>query len=316
MQKQKVITVKDYLRKGLHVGEILTEYSNDLRKSGSILESLSASKIIEYNSIYADTKLKANLHAAAEQIFNFVVALNPDILISMNGREKDVISFLTKLSKRIITTYNNVAEETGNPDAIPDLNDFVKSIDRIQDILAFRIVFSGADEDILIQRIYNTANQLIQFMISIGFVPEFASKNYDENATNGVSGVLPEYAKFYKDYIAFPKENGYKSLHIYFSDPKTGKSFELQLRTIMMDFYAEYGSSNHESYKEDEYTITDYVPDDVYFAKKRIKVANSLNLENINIPGFVAINTKQGVRVKDNVGFITPRILFNRNYVI
>ncbi len=47
-----------------------------------------------------------------------------------------------------------------------------------------------------------------------------------------------------KDYIASPKPNGYRSLHVivripvYFLDKKEFISVEVQLRTIAMDFWA------------------------------------------------------------------------------
>jgi len=58
-----------------------------------------------------------------------------------------------------------------------------------------------------------------------------------------------------KDYIANPKPNGYRSLHliislpIYFSDRKTEIPVEVQIRTIAMDFWA---SLEHQlKYKQD-----------------------------------------------------------------
>ena len=299
----KIFTLCNYLNRGLHIGEILDQYVKDLRNEGSTLESLSANKIVQYKSIYTDTKLKAKLHEAAENIFNRVIFLNPDLIISMTGREKSLVSFLTKLSKKIIDSYE--VEK-------PSVEDFVKNIDTIQDILAYRIVFSGADEDVLIGRIYQTANDLVEFMISLGFIPSFAARISDVPSER----ISPKYEKFFKDYISFPKENQYRSLHIYFSDPSTGKTFEIQFRTLMMDFHAEFGPSNHTDYKDEKYTVSNYVPDEVYFAKKRIKDIHSIELDKVNIPGFFAVNSHGEMKVIDNVGFITPRSLFSRNYVI
>ena len=47
-----------------------------------------------------------------------------------------------------------------------------------------------------------------------------------------------------KDYIANPKENGYRSLHlivtvpVFFADQKRDMKVEVQIRTIAMDFWA------------------------------------------------------------------------------
>jgi len=50
-----------------------------------------------------------------------------------------------------------------------------------------------------------------------------------------------------KDYIANPKSNGYRSLHIVLQ--KDGLPFELQIRTENMHKQAEHGSSGHWEYK-------------------------------------------------------------------
>jgi GTP pyrophosphokinase len=51
-----------------------------------------------------------------------------------------------------------------------------------------------------------------------------------------------------KDYIAFPKPNGYQSLHttIFTGD---GNIIEVQIRTKKMHQEAEYGAASHIGYK-------------------------------------------------------------------
>ncbi len=63
----------------------------------------------------------------------------------------------------------------------------------------------------------------------------------------------------YKDYIAFPKENGYKSLHGAYMDNEKN-FFEVQVRTQKMDADAEFGLNplsednlSHTEYKNNEY---------------------------------------------------------------
>jgi GTP pyrophosphokinase len=92
------------------------------------------------------------------------------------------------------------------------------NLDEVHDILAFRIIVAGHDDCYLA---LNTIHRLFE----------------------------PEPFRF-KDYIAEPKTNGYRSLHTSISD-RDGLVFEVQIRTAEMHRAAENGDSAHWRYHAD-----------------------------------------------------------------
>ncbi|OHA40285.1 MAG: hypothetical protein A3G59_01935 [Candidatus Taylorbacteria bacterium RIFCSPLOWO2_12_FULL_47_20] len=92
-----------------------------------------------------------------------------------------------------------------------------------------------------------------------------------------------------KDYIAFPKPNGYKSIHttIFVGD---GAIVEVQIRTKQMHIEAEFGVASHLTYKEGKKTsvglgllwITNLLP---FIGRKGDATKNSAN--NSEIPSWI-----------------------------
>lgn len=65
-----------------------------------------------------------------------------------------------------------------------------------------------------------------------------------------VHSTWPHIAKEFDDYIATPKDNGYKSIHTAVIGPE-GKALEVQIRTHQMHQESEHGVAAHWRYKED-----------------------------------------------------------------
>ena len=94
-----------------------------------------------------------------------------------------------------------------------------KSLDKMYDVIAFRIVLDGETEDVY-------------------------------HALGLVHSVWPPVPGRFKDYIALPKQNGYRSLHTTVIGPY-GERMEIQLRTRAMHESAEFGIAAHWKYKGD-----------------------------------------------------------------
>lgn len=85
-----------------------------------------------------------------------------------------------------------------------------------------------------------------------------SSFNPDKHSKVLVSGdniLIPGLEKLGKDYIHFPKEDGYQSFHISFelvnkNDPSLRIFSEVQIRTIAQHKYAESGPASHKDYKD------------------------------------------------------------------
>ena len=89
-----------------------------------------------------------------------------------------------------------------------------------------------------------------------------------------------------KDYIAFPKPNGYQALHttVFIGD---GNIVEVQIKTHKMYRYSEYGIASHLSYKEAEHRKN--VLAWVYALLPRSKKSNETdNTKSKNIPKWIS----------------------------
>ena len=69
------------------------------------------------------------------------------------------------------------------------------------------------------------------------------------DALQAIRTAYPSVADRLKDYVRFPKANGYQSLHDTLLLP-TGQEFEIQIRTERMHAEAEVGTAAHRRYKQ------------------------------------------------------------------
>ena len=108
-----------------------------------------------------------------------------------------------------------------------------------------------------IKNIFSVYNKSIKYGLSpislhdlLGVRLIFTDEDNLYQALSILSEANLDLSKRYKDYIKFPKSNGYRSIHSVFSIDG-GHEIELQLRTEEMHQNAEFGSASHWGYKED-----------------------------------------------------------------
>lgn len=143
-----------------------------------------------------------------------------------------------------------------------------KSLDLIRDFFAYRIIISGDNSEAeVVDTVYSIVNSIIRYMISLGYMPCQSKRTkevfYNNNNTccyiPKCSGIEREHGNYVKDYIRYPKANGYQSVHVCFRNVQTGRCFEVQIRTIDEDKHAEKNTANHDDYKKSRYGSVDEI---------------------------------------------------------
>ena len=264
--------ISDALYKGSSCSEIRNLYINQLRNSDSFYNILYANKLEECENMMSAQKLnelEIEFHDFKEHMRKW--AKEHHVHLTLKRRQKDFIGLNEKIRLFL---------KTGKP------------VDKIWDLLGFRIVLgtSQKDSEESIKLCYEVLNELITFFA----VKKHCIFSEAEPKVNTApcdnkdifipkkSMVLEGFENNIKDYIIHPKKNGYQSLHMIIRLPN-GLTFEVQIRTFAMDLLAEYGTANHTGHKISRYKNDlcgiDYLKDimDVDYSK-------------ITIPGFAVLD--------------------------
>ena len=109
-----------------------------------------------------------------------------------------------------------------------------------------------------IKSIYSTYSKIQRKKIGIKQISDLIALRVVTNSERDcyetlgiVHGIWKPIAGEFDDYIAKPKENGYRSLHTAIISDKNN-SVEIQIRTKEMHDFAEYGIASHSMYKGDK----------------------------------------------------------------
>ena len=250
-------------------------YVKLLRANPSISNSLYANKLEEFRHMLAPTKL-LELEKEFYEVKEHLRKLSKkyDVKMRLTRRQKDFIGLNEKIRLYII---NN------------------KPMDTIRDFLGFRVTLCTGQGDTkeTIKLCYEVLNELMQYFIMNGSLLTEAEPILEGECEESIkekliipseSLVIPGFEDNVKDYIRNPKANGYQSLHCVVRKTD-GPLFEIQIRTMAMEYRAEFGSASHLPYKINKY----------------VGAGIKLDLSKIKIKGFQASGDGQ---ICDLVGLV------------
>ena len=271
--------LQDYLYSLNTVPEVLERYIEELNSEGSIDSILHANAVIAYRNMIKDKQFLKDARRLFNQTYNLLDKGHPNLHFHIEGRQKSLIS-----TEKKIIRYLDLGE----------------SVDLIHDFFAFRIILFGSDSVGLEEHCYKVMEEIIEFAIKNGFTPCDSLPLIESKKSNPHNNFYDsfKYKNYIKDYICFPKNNGYRSIHLVLRDKK-GRYFEIQIRTLDMHVHAEASSeANHLKYKEQKYMVSPFM----------------LDREKVSIYGYAYIkDIDNNEDFIDFAGIEKPIIIFQRH---
>lgn len=308
------VSILPFLEEGPTIPAIADNYAKKLREDRmSFRNILHANKLEEYEEMISDIEFLTKVKKEFDNIFDIMVEMG--FYFVLEGRRK---SFYSLLNKNLLLLSKT------------------SSLDLIRDIFAFRLVlFDSHSPQETIANLYKAMERIIIHLNYEGFIVceskatvEDASFNQEAHPKIYVPETTilkDEFRDYVKDYVWKPKYNGYQSLHASFRDSRTGRCFEIQIRSATMHIYAE-PSKEEDSNDDMEKTANrtnESADHTAYKKKKYAEVIETWDLSKVNVNGFYY----QGKRrvpnphswfpyeaYQDFVGLIDSLIIFSRRH--
>lgn len=317
-----MIKLNDYLYSGDTVLKILKKYSDDLGRyaaeNASVID-MEHSRVLagilyqlEHNDFltYQSNRIK--------EFYKYMADKYPFLAFTFRGRIKSVIRSEEKFNGYIVETIYDRYVKDGT---YPSVEEIQKALLHFRDFIAYRIVISLPEchlspgqnrEDAELSYLYEIADALPGFLEEREFTPERANPDRPDGHMD-LSRLSPSVRPFYRDYVAHPKESGYRSLHIALYDNAASGFIEVQLRTHQMDDFAEIGTANHKKYEMEqniERRRRDAVPkgENLLFdeAYERGMDLQNLDLSKVDVNMFTAYSNKL---MNDGCGLYRGRLI-------
>lgn len=295
--------LNDYLYSGDTVLKIIHRYAADLKQSAkenqNQIDLVHCNFLLQIAELLQHNDFLTSQSQRIREFYKFMAVEYPFLAFTFKGRIKSLIRAEAKFNGYIVEYIYEYYIEHGKYPSLPELKNYLCCF---RDLIAYRIVISlpkchlkegqiCADEEM--KYLYDVANRLPDFLEERGFTTELSSFKRQNIYPLLKDSVVP----YYKDYIANPSPNGYRSLHITFYDNIARCYLEVQLRTKQMDDFAEIGPANHFGYEkqqESERARRDVIPigENSYFdeAYERGILLQNLELSKLDVNMFSAVN--------------------------
>lgn len=237
-------SLTNFLYTANSIPNAITMYANALLDEETLRSIQHAQKLLEFRDHYVtDRVFIAHLRDGVfNHLYDLIDEKEPNVRFLIEGRRKSLIKTEEK-----ICLYEKRR----------------KSLDLLRDMMAFRVILFGKDSLELIQKSYEVMEIIINFCVRNGFAicdAEDIKKDASTTTLEEANIIVPkkpllssEWRNCVKDYIRYPKGNGYQSLHVVFRHPD-GRCFEVQVRTMDMHIRCELGSADHQSHDKTKYT--------------------------------------------------------------
>lgn len=335
--------ISNYLYTGTTVPHIVELYAKDLAVSESQIDIFHSNFLFNYMSLITNNEFLDRYVAIFRAMYLAIIAKFPNVTIVFKGRIKSLRRVEEKFNRYIIKHVN---EYYILHDSFPNEDDIIKYLYRFRDLMAFRIIVSLPSchlkkfnniEDLEMQKqekeienLRQIVNFVYKFLTSNGLDAVIASQLIDVTCISEGKNINSKISKYLKDYIQSPKPNGYRAIHICFSDrffkSETGipMFIEFQFQTKSMNDFTSF-DSDHVSYelnqkesiksyafvKEDKEDLPDYIIN----AQERLDDLYNLNLEQLNIDLFACRYINGVPKFNDYSGFYVPRSILSYEHI-
>ena len=264
------------------VPNVLSDFSRRLISEDSEIPKdigiVLSNAICDYSNLIQNRTYLSALRKTFNLIYDFISV--DDITFKIEGRRKGMINSIEKMIKLI---------KRGKP------------LDLFRDSMGIRIILFGDETESIQFKAYEITNKIIKFMTERNFTLCEADKiNTDISLDKGVNILIPSeslisplYLTSVKDYMLYPKPNGYQSLHVVFR-ARNMSFLEIQIRTQSMHVNAEYHEAIHSSYKTNKYGN---------------RLSEKLDFSKIQMPGFKVISDGM---IYDDIGLCNGLLVYYR----